>query len=239
MLQKYKYIIAIVLIVFSTLSVVFFRSLNYYPSETALNVIKSEEIKYNKTSAYHMFESKEGTSDVGYILYPGGFVSPLSYSTFCEEIVKSNNTCVIAIMPLNLAIFGINNAQKIIDDYPNITSWYIGGHSLGGPMVSRFVQSYNGDKIKGIFYLASYTDIDLSNKNINCVSIIGSEDNILDREVYEKSKNNFPNDCKEVVIHGGNHSQFGSYGLQKNDNTSKISNEKQIEDSVLEILNLQ
>lgn len=235
--QKYKYIIAILVIIFSALFVVFFRNLNYYPTETALNVIKSESIKYTKTSKFHMFESTKDSSDVGYILYPGGFVSPLSYSAFCEEIVKNNHTCVIAIMPLNLAILGINRVEDIISNNPSIATWYVGGHSLGGPIISRFVAENKIESIKGIFYLASYTDIDLSNSNLKCVSIIGSEDKVLDREVYEKSKSNFPNGCNEVIIQGGNHSQFGSYGLQKDDGGAGISGEEQMMKVIYEVIN--
>ena len=41
----------------------------------------------------------------------------------------------------------------------------------------------------------------------------------------------------EVVIDGGNHSQFGNYGFQKGDGEARISREEQEDRTVEAILN--
>ena len=41
----------------------------------------------------------------------------------------------------------------------------------------------------------------------------------------------------EIIIDGGNHAQFGNYGEQSGDNKSKISSEKQWNQTTNEILN--
>jgi len=33
-------------------------------------------------------------------------------------------------MPLNLAVFGIDKANQIIEKYPDIEQWFIAGHSF-------------------------------------------------------------------------------------------------------------
>ena len=43
-------------------------------------------------------------------------------------------------------------------------------------------------------------------------------------------------DTTEVVIEGGNHAQFGDYGIQFNDGVAKISKEEQLEITIREIL---
>lgn len=231
---KLMYVVMAILAVVLTLPYIF----SYRELDSVDEIVNSSRFSFEENINSISVNVNQSINS-GVILYPGGLVSPRAYIPFCYEMANQGYSCIISKMPFNLAIFGVNRAEKIIESNNQISNWYVGGHSLGGPMISRFVDKYNGDNIKGIFFLASYTDIDLRNKNITCVSIIGSEDNILDREVYEKSKSNFPKDCKEVVIQGGNHSQFGSYGLQKKDNQPKISSEKQLEESVKEILNIQ
>ena len=50
----------------------------------------------------------------------------------------------------------------------------------------------------------------------------------LKMDSYEKYRDNLPEDFTEIVIPGGCHAYFGSYGPQKGDGTPQISNEEQI-----------
>ncbi len=45
---------------------------------------------------------------------------------------------------------------------------------------------------------------------------------------YEKNRANLPADTVEVVLDGGCHAQFGSYGPQDGDGTPTISGEEQV-----------
>ena len=56
-------------------------------------------------------------------------------------------------MPLNLAVFGANSAHAVIDAFPNITSWAIGGHSLGGTMAVDTNQHPKWLLYSGLFVL--------------------------------------------------------------------------------------
>ena len=59
---------------------------------------------------------------------------------------------------------------------------------------------------------------------------------MLDKDEYNRNIVNFPKDYKEVIIDGGNHSNFGDYGFQKGDEASSISKDKQIEITTSEIV---
>ena len=61
------------------------------------------------------------------------------------------------------------------------------------------------------------------------LSLYGREDTVLNREKYDENLTNLPNNFTEVVIEGGCHAYFGTYGAQKGDGVPKISNEEQIE----------
>ena len=50
----------------------------------------------------------------------------------------------------------------------------------------------------------------------------------MNRESYEKNGSNLPADTTEVLLDGGCHAQFGSYGPQDGDGIPTISGEEQV-----------
>lgn len=90
----------------------------------------------------------------------------------------------------------------------------------------QFKQAIHLKNSNGIILLGSYSTANLGNKPV--LSIYGSEDKILNQEKYSKYKNNINSNLEELIIPGGNHAFFGTYGFQKNDGFAKISNKEQI-----------
>lgn len=162
----------------------------------------------------------------GFIFYPGGKVEYTAYAPLMEACAQRGILCVLVEMPFNLAVFNINAADGIRERYPEIDSWYIGGHSLGGSMASSYVAEHK-EEFDGLILLASYSTEDVSD-GLNVLSVYGSEDKVLNMESYNEYKRNLPDDFTEVIIDGGCHAYFGMYGTQKGDGTPKISNEEQI-----------
>ena len=170
-------------------------------------------------------------SDIALIFYPGGNVDPYAYEDLCNSLADNGIPVIVAQMPMKLAIFGINRANGIIKDYPDVDRWYIGGHSLGGAMAAIWTAKHQDD-VDGVIFLAAYSTKDL---DVPVLSIYGSNDGVLNMKNYSK---NLPrlSDVKEYIIEGGNHCQFGSYGFQKGDNEATISHEEQIHITVESIL---
>ena len=135
--------------------------------------------------------------------------------------------CVLLHMPGNLAVLDINAAKDIPEEYPDIENWYMAGHSLGGSMAASYISSHEED-FKGLILLAAYSTADLKETGLRVLSLYGSEDGVLKMDSYEKYRDNLPEDFTEIVIPGGCHAYFGSYGPQKGDGTPQISNEEQI-----------
>ena len=73
-----------------------------------------------------------------------------------------------------------------------------------------------------------YIREDLSDTELDVLSIFGSNDRVMNRQKYKKNKSNLPKDFAEVVIDGGNHAYFGMYGHQDGDGKATVSNEEQI-----------
>ena len=167
---------------------------------------------------------RTGAEDTGIIFYPGGKVEYTAYAPLMRDFAEEGYFCVVSKMPFNLAILDTNAAKDIREAHPEITNWLIGGHSLGGVIAAKYAAISDFD---GLFLLAAYSSTDMSDKNIKTASVYGDADTVLNMEEYEASKSNLPADMAECVIAGGNHSQFGSYGLQDGDSKASISAEEQ------------
>jgi len=169
----------------------------------------------------------QSDSQLGFIFYPGGKVEHTSYEPLMMELASDGVFCILLKMPFNLAVLDVNAAEAVIDAYPDIDKWYIGGHSLGGSMAASYVAG-NIEKFDGIVLLGSYSAADLSDSTLDVLSLYGSEDLVLNREKYEKYKKNMPSDFSEIEIERGCHAYFGMYGQQKGDGDATLSPDEQI-----------
>lgn len=173
----------------------------------------------------------------GLIFYPGGKVEHTAYTPLMEACASEGILCVLIEMPFHLAVFDIDAAKGIQEQYPDIENWYIGGHSLGGSMAASYLAD-NADDYKGLILLGSYSTADLSQTSLKVLSIYGSEDKVLNLEKYNENKANLPTDFTEIIIEGGCHAYFGMYGEQDGDGTPTITNEIQINITASEIKKL-
>ena len=195
------------------------ESVNDYLKGDSLVTVKKDEIGY-------LFDGP--SEDKILVFYPGGRVESKSYVPLMHNLAKEGIDTLIVRMPFNIAFLKTKDINKIKENY-NYNNWYLGGHSLGGVVAAR--DTIN-NSIDGLILLASY-----SIKEVECstLSIYGSKDGILNLENYNENKKNLKN-LKEIIIEGGNHSNFGNYGLQENDNLSTIDKETQQERTIQEIL---
>ena len=169
-----------------------------------------------------------GAYNSGVVFYPGGKVERDAYIPLMRAIASKGVLCILVDMPFNLAVFDISRADGVRDSFDKVENWYMAGHSLGGSMACSYVAD-NLDSFKGVILLASYSTEDLSQTSLSVLSIYGSEDLVLNRESYEENKQNLPKDFSELIIEGGNHAYFGTYGAQSGDGEGKITNREQIE----------
>lgn len=182
---------------------------------------------------YLIFGPDDATT--GFIFYPGAKVEAEAYSYIGDELAKEGYFVVIARMPLNLALLSINEAQQIIDEFDQVENWFVGGHSLGGAMVSRFAYNHQ-ELINGIIFLASYPADDLSQTNIPILSIYGELDAIATLEKMADKNELLSNDSTLFMIEGGNHANFGMYGPQSGDAEALISSEDQRQQTIESIV---
>lgn len=162
----------------------------------------------------------------GLIFYPGGKVAPEAYAPLMRACAERGFTCVLVRFPFNLAVFDVNAADGEEAAFPQVSQWYIGGHSLGGAMAASYAAGHAGD-FRGLLLCGAYATEDLGDAGLAVTSVYGSDDGVLNRDAYEKNRGNIPQ-AVEDVIEGGCHSYFGDYGLQDGDGTPAISRDEQI-----------
>lgn len=166
------------------------------------------------------------SAETGFVLYPGGKVAAEAYAPLMHELADEGVLCVIAKMPFNLAFFGVDAADDVMAAFPQVKTWYVGGHSLGGVAACQWAQG-NASRVAGVLLFASYTSVDLTDTGLRVLEVYGSNDEAMNRDNYAESQALLPPDVTEVVINGGNHAQFGEYGEQNGDGKAAITADEQ------------
>ncbi|MDD3320884.1 MAG: alpha/beta hydrolase [Paludibacter sp.] len=201
--------------------------------------------KYSETANWLILESKTETPTTGIIFYPGGLVDPHAYLDWLDKLISSNQKLLIVTvrMPANLAVLNAEGGIKVINNYPNISRWIIAGHSLGGTMAAQLISNHEND-LYGLILLASYPANDaLKSWEGAVLSVHASNDGLSTASDIELHKTDLPTattmnaitdfhlplqrKTHYFKIMGGNHAQFGNYGVQKNDSVASISREEQ------------
>jgi len=210
------------------------------PMPEALAALQSDAEVQVGTEPWLVFRPLADNPTVGLVLYPGGHVDPRSYAPAAHALAQEGYLVVIVPMPLNLAVFAPDRATEVMAAFPEINGWAVGGHSLGGAMAARFAYQ-NPNTVDGLFLWAAYpasTD-DLSSLPLAVTSISATRDGLATPAKIAASRPLLPGGARWVVIEGGNHAQFGSYGSQRGDGTAAISREeqqRQIVTATLELL---
>ena len=191
------------------------------PSPEALSALESNSQVTVTVDDFITFQPANVKPTTGFIFYPGGRVDYRSYAAPLRAIAAQGYLVVLVPVRLNLAFFEINAADSVFAQYPEVEHWAVGGHSLGGVASALFAKDQ--PKIEGIVFWASYpADDSLKNSDLKMLSIYGTND-MAGMAKFDETKPLLVSDAEYVVIQGGNHAQFGDYGLQPGDNEATIS----------------
>jgi len=215
------------------------KSGTYTAKKVALSVLESTETLSVTQDKWIVFEPNKET-DIGLVFYPGGLVEPAAYAPILRQIAEEGVLVIITPMPLNLAIFNTGAAEGVIEAYPQISTWVIAGHSLGGAAAAIFAENKPA-KIDAIALWDSYPpdSADLSDNTISAISIYGTTNSFPNTDNFQDKKYLMPPGTKYIAIEGASHAQFGDYGQQKGDVVPSISmgeQHKQVVENMLEFL---
>ena len=159
----------------------------------------------------------------GLVFVPGAKVDPYAYMYKLSGLVDEYGVTVVITKPtLNLALLDTRPLATFEADAPDVDSWFVGGHSLGGVRACMLADSPSVD---GLILFGSYCATDLSDAAIEVVSIAGSDDGLSTPTKITDAAAELPTSATFVEIAGANHASFGDYGIQPGDGTATISSE--------------
>jgi pimeloyl-ACP methyl ester carboxylesterase len=176
----------------------------------------------------------EGTSPLGFVFFPGALVDPAAYAPLTRAVALAGYPALLVDVPRRSALGGADGPEVIerairgMQADPGAVKWVIAGHSRGGAIASRFVHERNWRAAGLILIGTSHPrDFSLAHVTLPTMKILGSLDRISPPEKSEANRHLLPKGSKWMVIPGGNHSQFGWYGLQPGDRFATIGRELQ------------
>lgn len=124
------------------------------------------------------------------------------------------------------AVLDANGADGVQERFPAVRRLILMGHLLGGVMAAGYLDGH-ARSWDGLVLLGAYSTADLSDDGVTVLSVTGDSDGMLDRRAAADNEGNLGEDARELVIPGGNHAQFGSYGPQDGDGEAGLSPEEQ------------
>jgi pimeloyl-ACP methyl ester carboxylesterase len=124
-----------------------------------------------------------------------------------------------------MALLAPERAGDVIDYFPEIDTWAVGGHSMGGIAACEYAHD-NAASINSVVLWASRPTEEnrLDQTSLDVLSIYATNDGIYSAEVIEESRAHLPENTVWVEIEGGNHYQFGWY----QDDHAPVDGEAQI-----------
>lgn len=158
----------------------------------------------------------------GLVFQPGAKVDPRAYVPLLSSVSQQGFLVVVVKQPFNIGFLATGAPAGIIDDHPEVTSWAVGGHSLGGVAAG----SYAGrlpTPVVGLLFWASYPLGSLADRDLVVASVSGTRDGLSTPEDIEASRPLLPPSTTFVAIEGAVHSFFGDYGEQSGDGTPTVS----------------
>lgn len=221
----------IALIALIVIGFIVYSQFDYGPSEILEEQVDLEAVERDDQGLIFMPEDSNGQ---GLILYQGAKVEAEAYAYLGKKLSEQGYTVSIPDLPLKFGIFGVDKAEAVIADYPEIGSWFIGGHSLGGVAAAMYADEHQNE-LAGLFFLGSYPSGDFALSDLPMLSVYGENDGLTLLDDIENNRILFSANSEFVEIPGGNHAQFGLYGEQKGDNPADIQPLEQ-QDLVVEAL---
>ena len=223
--KKRNVIFIVILVVIYVASAFIYFNTYARAGERAMKAMEgAATVEVKDDPAGYLFDGP-GTEDA-LIFYPGAFVDEKAYAELMLKFAKGGVDCYLIKMPLHLAILGRGKADSVIERH-EYSRYYISGHSLGAAVACMYAAD-NADKLDGLLALAGYSVKKIPDE-LPAVSVMATNDTVVEMDSYNENKSNWPADFKEVIIEGGNHSQYGDYGLQKGDTEATITPDVQLD----------
>ena len=167
----------------------------------------------------------------GLLFFSGALVDPRAYAGLARNIAETDGFPVVVVELPRRGAFGGADGRAVLDRgraamaaLPGVRCWVVAGHSRGGEVASRFVSTQDPTIVALLLAGTSHPrDLDLSGLPLPVTKLVATRDGLASPERNARNRHKLPQSTRWVTIEGGNHSQFGDYGLQPGDRFATIS----------------
>lgn len=229
---------------------VFAQGYTYPANEDATEAMESDFfMQVTDTPGFIRFDNQLISKNVGLIIQPGGEVDPVAYARLARKIAGPGYKVIIDKTPSELVIAGVlpNMIPVIKAANPDITTWAVGGHSLGGVIAAKYLAENPTDSsVKGLALFAAFPDPSMPisyRTDLAVASMYGEDDCLVPPATVLSLAWTLPATASLVQINGGNHAQWGDYGPQAGDcaagtttTVQKIRGKRAVVEHVLELI---
>ena len=206
----------------------------YHANDDALAALEGDDT-VSVTSTGNILRFDGPGQQTALLFMPGAKVEARAYAPLMLLVARGGVDCFVVSPPANMAFLGENMMEECLREN-QYGHWILGGHSLGGLVAASYVSSHP-QQADGLVLLASYAPGPID-QSIAVCSVYGSEDGVLNRELYAEAQSRLPQGHAEVCLEGGNHAYFGSYGPQRGDGKAALTPAQQQEQTAQAILGL-
>lgn len=169
------------------------------------------------------------TPKVGVVFYAGLPVDYRDYGTLCKRIASAGYLVISPEFPLDTAILNWAAGEEYMKHFPYVEEWFLAGHSHGGG-TALWESTLNPELFKGLILFSATPFLVALPNDYPVLTFHATEDEAVPLYQHKILMAEISNcDVTEVIIQGGNHAQFGDYGIQDNDGVAKISKKKQLD----------
>ena len=174
------------------------------------------------TATYLELRPTGETSGVGLVFQPGARVDHRAYVRLLAPYAEAGHVVVVLAQPYGIAFTAAGAAADVVAARPQVRSWVLAGHSLGGVVAAGEAVDLDGAGVDGLLLWGSYPLADLSGSDLDVVSVSGSQDGLSTPSDIDASRADLPPTTVFVEVRGATHAFFGDYGPQPGDGLATV-----------------
>lgn len=196
-----------------------------------------DDVRVVETDSAIAFLAAGGAERPALLFFPGALIDPDAYAPLLRAVAEAGHSAVLVKLPSlgGRHAMGAGGRWRsvvrglgVLERAPAGQWWVVSGHSLGG-LLAAMVARESPSSMAGLALLGTThpRDFSLADAPYPVVKVYGTRDGVAPPGRMRANAGNLPASTHWIAIDGGNHSQFGYYGFQINDDRARISREEQ------------
>lgn len=179
------------------------------------------------------FIPNSATNKPALLFICGSGVSAQAYVPLLHPLAAEGHPVFIIKLPLRFAPLpshkqaAVDRAREVMAAHPEIPTWVISGHSLGGALACRTAASAPQAFAALVLVGTTHPKHDMASLPLPVTKIYASNDRVAPVNRVMANKKFLPPGTQYIELKGGNHSQFGHYGHQLLDGKATLTRETQ------------